>query len=271
MLFSYTPQQAEALSSLPCLFYQPPWENCRGIVHWEGSTATAAALFPFAPFQKRTALFLLGEEGEHFAPLIAAALEQAAALGLHMVTADLPCGAHPFAEKGGLSPWFTTRHMAYQGESLPAPLSPIPYEDPWYRAYQDLIAQAFLPLRRAMDVPPHRMRPSVEERLSCAQRRRGLFLFLENRRLAGAVSLEEGGLLDNLAVSPALQGRGLGRGILAFAVNRLLSQGLTPTLEVLDWNEKAIRLYESQGFVTQARRSLYRWDLLSQNQRRHGS
>lgn len=265
MLISYSPQQAEALSSLPCLFQQPPWKNCRGVVHWEGGLPRAAALFPFVPFQKRTALCLFGEEGAHFAPLIAAALEQASGLGLRLVTTDLSYGSHPFAEKGGLVPWFTIRHMVYEGEPLPGPLSPIPYEDPWYRAYQDLIAQAFLPLRRAMDVPPHRILPSVEDRLFCAQHRRDIFLFLKNRQLMGAVSLDGSGLLDNLAVSPAFQGQGLGKGILAFAVNRLLAQGQTPTLEVLDWNEKAIRLYESQGFVTRSRRSLYRRDLPPKN------
>lgn len=265
MLISFSPEQVEALSSLPCLFQQPPWDRCQGVVHWEGGLPRAAALFPFVPFQKRTALCLFGEEGEHFAPLIAAALEQASGLGLRLVTTDLPYGSHPFAEKGGLIPWFTTRHMVYEGEPLPGPLSPIPYEDPWYRAYQDLIAQAFLPLRRAMDVPPHRMLPSVEDRLSCARHRRDIFLFLKNRQLTGAVSLDESGLLDNLAVSPAFQGQGLGKGILAFAVNRLLAQGQTPTLEVLDWNEKAVRLYESQGFVTRSRRSLYRRDLPPKN------
>ncbi len=132
-------------------------------------------------------------------------------MGLRLVTTDLPYGSHPFAEKGGLVPWFTTRHMVYEGEPLPEPLSPIPYEDPWYRAYQDLIAQAFLPLRRAMDVPPHRMLPSVEDRFSCAQHRRDIFLFLKNRQLMGAVSLDESGLLNNLAVSPAFQGQGVGK------------------------------------------------------------
>ena len=81
----------------------------------------------------------------------------------------------------------------------------------------------------------------------------------------GAVSLDESGLLDNLAVSPAFQGQRVGKGILAFAVNRLLAQGQTPTLEVLDWNEKAVRLYESQGFDTRSRRSLYRRDLPPKN------
>lgn len=261
MLTSCSPEQAEALSSLPCLFRQPPWENCRGVVSWDGNAPKAAALFPFAPFQKRTALFLLGEEGDHFVPLIAAALEQASSLGLHLVTTDLPYGSHPFTEQGGLVPWFTTRHMIYEGKPLPAPLTPIPYEDPWYRAYQNLIAEAFLPLRRAMDVPPHRILPSVEDRLFCARHRREIFLFLKEQKLMGAVSLNEKGLVDNLAVSPAFQGQGLGKGILSFAVNRLLAQGRTPTLEVLDWNEKAVRLYESQGFVTQCRRSLYRRDL----------
>lgn len=262
MLIPYSIEQAEALSSLPCLFRQPPWGRCRGVVSWEGSAPKAAALFPFAPFQKRTALFLLGEEGAHFASLIAAALDQARSAGLRLVTTDLPYGSHPFAEQGGLVPWFTTRHMIYEGEPLPSSLSPIAYEDPWYRAYQELIAQAFLPLRRAMNVPPHRMLPSVEDRLFCAQHRRDIFLFLQNRQLMGAVSLDERGLVDNLAVSPPFHGQGLGKGILAFAVNRLLTKGRTPTLEVLDWNEKAIRLYESQGFTTHHRRSLYRRDFL---------
>mgnify|MGYP006938604578 CR=1 FL=1 len=123
MLISYSPEQAEALSSLPCLFQQPPWDCCRGVVHWEGGLPRAAALFPFVPFQKRTALCLFGEEGAHFAPLIAAALEQASGLGLRLVTTDLSYGSHPLPKRGTCPlvhhPTYGLRRGAFAWASFP--------------------------------------------------------------------------------------------------------------------------------------------------------
>ncbi len=66
---------------------------------------------------------------------------------------------------------------------------------------------------------------------------------------------EEGFLLDNVAVAPAHQGRGLGRFLLAFAEEEALRQGFDSIYlyaqEVMTEN---IALYESIGYEEYARR-----------------
>jgi ribosomal protein S18 acetylase RimI-like enzyme len=66
---------------------------------------------------------------------------------------------------------------------------------------------------------------------------------------------EEGFLLDNIAVAPAYQGKGLGRVLLAFAEEEALRQGFDSIYlyaqEVMTEN---IALYERIGYVEYARR-----------------
>lgn len=162
--------------------------------------------------------------------------------------------------RAGFSPWFTTRLMAYPGGPMPEPPFPIiPYTDAWYRPFQRLESQAFFALRQAQDVRPHRAEPSIRDRLARAARGQELFLLLENGRLAAAGSA--GSMLDDIAVDGRCRGKGYGRAMVAHGVNLLLARGATPTLEVLDWNVPALRLYESMGFATTQRLQVLRREL----------
>lgn len=59
---------------------------------------------------------------------------------------------------------------------------------------------------------------------------------------------QDGGWIQSLAVAPALQGRGLGRASLRFAVNHLRASCATIRLGVMSNNARALGLYLSEGF-----------------------
>ncbi|MDB5096837.1 MAG: GCN5-related N-acetyltransferase [Cyanobacteria bacterium RYN_339] len=64
-----------------------------------------------------------------------------------------------------------------------------------------------------------------------------------------AVQGEEG-WIEAIAVSPELQGRGIGRRMLPVAIERLQAQGATTIkLLVMSTNEPAVRLYANNGFA----------------------
>ena len=67
--------------------------------------------------------------------------------------------------------------------------------------------------------------------------------------------------IDDLCVDQSCRGRGYGKALVAYGVNRLLKQGETPRLEALDWNKPALTLYRKMGFDLEQRRQLFRADL----------
>ncbi len=61
--------------------------------------------------------------------------------------------------------------------------------------------------------------------------------------------LDHGAKLSDIAVSPSFQNKGLGKEIIAYAINRLMDLGKTPiTLDVLSDNQNAFKLYQTFGF-----------------------
>ena len=58
--------------------------------------------------------------------------------------------------------------------------------------------------------------------------------------------LAEGGEIDDLLVNRRFQGRGYGRKILLWALER--RKHARAVLHVAQWNQRALRLYESMGF-----------------------
>jgi ribosomal protein S18 acetylase RimI-like enzyme len=81
--------------------------------------------------------------------------------------------------------------------------------------------------------------------------------------LTACFSLEFGGgfgLLDELYFAPEFRGVGLGAGAIAFAEAWCRERGMQALrLEVELNNERALRLYRRQGFVTQHRDLMTKW------------
>lgn|SRR5262245_21397368 len=75
--------------------------------------------------------------------------------------------------------------------------------------------------------------------------------------IQGVQSARRTGMIQNLGVVPECQGHGVGKSLLAAAMNGFRDAGLTTAqLEVSARNAHALRLYRAAGFV--ARKSFYR-------------
>lgn len=75
-----------------------------------------------------------------------------------------------------------------------------------------------------------------------------------------AIGKEQGeATIFGLGVSPALQNRGVGRGMIALVLDALFEQGVEEVLiEVDSTNDRALHLYLSCGFVAEATNDYYR-------------
>lgn len=69
--------------------------------------------------------------------------------------------------------------------------------------------------------------------------------FTPQGKPAGAILITD--ILDDIAVAPSCQGKGYGKAMVQYGVNRLLAQGLLPSLYVIDTNP-AVALYRKLGF-----------------------
>lgn len=241
-------------------------EDYWGFAAWLGGKPAGWALCRAKAGAKRAAVWLkVGEGLDSFCQgqLLQGLVRQARERGIRLLTLDLPWREQIRPELGqaGFRLWFTTSHMIYRGAPFPQPELPFfRYDDSWYRPFQRLQSQAFYQLRRENDVQPHALQPSIQDRLWCAQNRRDLFLLKGQDGLAAA-GYAGGGMLDLLAVDQSCRGRGYGKALVAYGVNRLLKQGETPRLEALDWNKPALTLYRKMGFDLEQRRQLFRADL----------
>lgn len=236
----------------------------RGFAAWLGGRPAGWALCPASRGGRAGLLLELGRLGfwEQKA-LLEALILQEKERGRKLLTLDLPWReqGNPGPERAGFRPWFTVSRMVYRGPALPEPEAPFfPYDDGYYRPFQRLQSRAFYQLRRENDVTPYALTPSVEDRLWLARNRRDIFLLKDQGRLAAA-GFAGGGFLDLLAVDQAFRGRGYGKALTAYGVNRLLERGEEPRLEALDWNKPALSLYRRMGFAVEQRRQLLRLDL----------
>jgi ribosomal-protein-alanine N-acetyltransferase len=87
------------------------------------------------------------------------------------------------------------------------------------------------------------------------------FVFLESEKVAGFAgywTLIDEAHVTTIAVSPEMRGKGIGRALMERVLADAASFGMTcATLEVRISNEKAIKLYESLGFVHSGVRKNY--------------
>lgn len=163
-----------------------------------------------------------------------------------------------FASKG-FEKWFVLHDLVYEGPGFPEPeIDAVNYDDRFFADYLNLINESFAPLRQENDIEPYvifgpEAFTSEEERDCLRRQREALFVFLENNRFVGIGLLEDseegdGNAVDVVAVRPEFRGRGYGRMITQFCINRLRDRGIrTPYIGVLDTNTVARRLYESMG------------------------
>ena len=160
----------------------------------------------------------------------------------------------------GFEYWYSVYRFSYEGNKFNEPnICAVKYEDKYYEDKIRLESEAFSVLRRENDIKPYNWYLSASKdaiehnRKETLEQKEYIYLFFENNEMVGA-SMVKNAEIDLLFVNIKHQGKGYGKKILEFTINRGLEQNATSVnLNALASNENALRLYKNIGFkVVQA-------------------
>ncbi|WP_066501284.1 GNAT family N-acetyltransferase [Abyssisolibacter fermentans] len=155
----------------------------------------------------------------------------------------------------GFEYWYSVNRLAYKGTKFSeSNISVIKYEDKYYEDKIRLESEAFSTLRRENDIKPYNWYLSASKnaiennRKVTLKEKEYIYLFFENNEIVGA-SMVKNAEIDLLFVNIKYQGKGYGKRILEYTVNRGLEQNATGVnLNAVASNEKALTLYKKLGF-----------------------
>lgn len=147
-------------------------------------------------------------------------------------------------------PWYGVLRMEFYGgrqTHQDLDIGPVQFQE--VSMLLGLLNQAFLPMRTRTDLRPHLLYDDSafqDVRLCQSLAQEGYHMaFTPQGKPAGAILITD--ILDDIAVAPSCQGKGYGKAMVQYGVNRLLAQGLLPSLYVIDTNP-AVALYRKLGF-----------------------
>ena len=159
--------------------------------------------------------------------------------------------ATPFYRKLGYEKWYGLHDMHYCGSAQPVTdMNLISYENKYFEPYAEGMSSSFYEMRRIHDFRPHLCCAlSKEKREELLNNKDNIFMLLVNGMLTASVKVNNNGSLGDVFVLPLYQGKGYGRIIMQFGINEALHRGMKEiTLDVVEWNARALKLYLSLGF-----------------------
>ena len=163
----------------------------------------------------------------------------------------------------GFEYWYSVYRFTYVGTKFnESNICAVKYEDKYYEDKIRLESEAFSVLRKENDIKPYNWYLSASKeaiennRKGTLKEKEYIYLFFENHEIVGA-SMVKNAEIDLLFVNVKHQGKGYGKKILEFTINRGLEQNAKGVnLNALASNEKALKLYKNVGFnVVQAQDS----------------
>jgi len=119
-----------------------------------------------------------------------------------------------------------------------------PYSSEYQNQYREIYNACFHEMRKALNRKPYDF---IQNDSFFATGMDKVFLLLKQGEIIGSVALKDDEI-DDLIVNAKYQGRGYGRQLLLWALEHMHSEKII--LHVAEWNQKAMRLYESVGFET---------------------
>ena len=121
----------------------------------------------------------------------------------------------------------------------------IPFEAPFLREYMRIYNECFYEMRKALDIRPYHF---LHDYRQISDKAQAIYLLTGQREIIGSVGCY-GNEIDDLIVNPQFQGRGYGKQLLLWGMNRIRERNSEPiTLHVAGWNHRALRLYQKVGF-----------------------
>ena len=157
-----------------------------------------------------------------------------------------------FYKKRDYQNWYILVDMEHSAESVKdLGGNMVPYCDEHFEAYAKGEREAFYEMRKHHNFIPH-YACEIDEKTKKEFHDDligNTYVMLENNDFLGAVTVTENGIIDDLFVAVEHQGKGVGRKLIHFAINKACENGATSIhLDAVKWNIRAVNLYHSVGF-----------------------
>lgn len=121
----------------------------------------------------------------------------------------------------------------------------IPFDEKYISDYKTLYNKAFYPMRKALDIKPYDWYSNEDE---IRAKSKDIYLYAKDGELIGSVACY-GNEIDDLFVRDSKKGKGYGKTLILWAIAHIRKKNDLPiTLHVAEWNQGALKLYESLGF-----------------------
>lgn len=173
--------------------------------------------------------------------------------------------ATSFYKKLGYEKWYTDLDLYYYGSEQPeSDLKFVLYEDKYFEQYAEGLRTSFYELRKTNDFQPYLCcELNKEKRKEFLDNKDNVFLLFDNEKLISSIIVYNNGTIDDLFVLPYYQGKGYGKKIVQFAINKAIKNGSNCiSLSAIGWNTKALKLYQSLGFNVVQTTNYYRLFIL---------
>ena len=119
----------------------------------------------------------------------------------------------------------------------------VSYSSAYQEQYKTIYNECYHEMRMALGIKPF---DYIQDDSFFETGMVNVYLLLHDEELIGSVALK-GEAIDDLIVNRKYQGQGYGWQILLWALSHMNSERIF--LHVADWNQRAIRLYQKNGFV----------------------
>lgn len=155
-----------------------------------------------------------------------------------------------FFQKAGFEPWYTELILSHNGIRQPeSNLNFQNYQSEYFEQYVDAIRSSFYDLRSSNDFQPYYCCEKDQVKQEELERNKDrIFVMIQDEKLIGSVTIQED-FIEDVFVAPDYQGRGIGKEVMRFAVNKVIDSTNRPAkLSAIKWNSRALHLYQSVGF-----------------------
>ena len=156
-----------------------------------------------------------------------------------------------FYKKLGYKKWYGMNNLYYNGSEQPkSDMRVVAYEDKYFEEYAEGLRQSFYEMRKAHDFQPHLCcELNEQKREELLKNKDNIFLLISNENFIASVKVKDNGFLDDIFVVPSYQGKGYGKIITQFGINKAIDKGVNSIeTSVVEWNTRALNLYIGLGF-----------------------
>jgi|GEM_PF-164052 len=154
-----------------------------------------------------------------------------------------------FLYKNGYRHWFYSNFMTYTDDKLTVDNYEIMnYEDKDYYECQKIFSEAFHKMRLLVGLESTLGSPSEKQKNAYKENADNIFILRNNNEIVAVARIEDNEI-DGVAVDVDKQGKGYGKNLVSYSVNKLLDRGCEKvTLWVVEGNPAKF-LYEKLGFT----------------------